>query len=237
MPLPTAGYCSDEDLALRAGADFGDLVPGDQSYAAGNDGTFSPSDRWTLASASADFAGQGVAAGMVALIALPRRGIVPETQQLVVASVSGAGATLRRKGFAPGVGQPPAPPEGCDGVQFTVATLRPQILAATYDLNRRYGVDDLVLGRRTSDLYDPTELIQACVLTVLVARYHAVAKAADPETKDGGDAPTLWGKARQYKRELEELLARVALHWIAPVIGPGAGDRSPTTRFGMRLSR
>ncbi len=62
IPIP---YATDEDIALRASADFSLLCPRDQKVAAGSDGAFSTSDPWTLTSASADFNALGVAAGQV----------------------------------------------------------------------------------------------------------------------------------------------------------------------------
>src|SRR5690349_9570664 len=106
MPIPTSAFATDEDLVLRLGEDFAKVAPLDQTLAAGNDGAFASGARWTLTSASVDFAGQGVLPGMVALVTLPRRGLGPETQALAVDSVA-SGVTLRRKGLAPGAGQPP----------------------------------------------------------------------------------------------------------------------------------
>ena len=63
--MPDPIYATDEDIALRATADFAILCPRDQKLAAGSDGSFDPSDRWTLQSASVDFSAQGVLPGQV----------------------------------------------------------------------------------------------------------------------------------------------------------------------------
>ena len=45
-------YATDEDVALRAPADFPLLCPPGQVQAAGTDGCFQAGDRWTLTSAA-----------------------------------------------------------------------------------------------------------------------------------------------------------------------------------------
>ena len=56
-------YATDEDLAIRAPADFLALCPKDQVVAAGADGLFLPDDPWTLRSPSVNFAGAGASPG------------------------------------------------------------------------------------------------------------------------------------------------------------------------------
>ena len=53
--MNTPAYATDEDIVLRAPADFGRLCPADQKIAAGSDGAFSPGARWTLTCPSAAF--------------------------------------------------------------------------------------------------------------------------------------------------------------------------------------
>jgi hypothetical protein len=230
-------YCTDEDIAIQAGADFLELCPKDQVLATGVDGTFL-SDGWTLASASVNFAGFGlfppapvtpaptpfeVAAPVIALSGGTPSGLGANIL-LSVASVAGAGATLRRKGLAAGVGAPPGlVPRS--GIAFVVPTLAPQIEDASYDLDRRYGVDELVYGRRTADEYDPRELRRACVLTVLYRQYFAAARAADD---------TFARKAKVYQAELTDLLARAAVRWLPSIL---EGPDDVGSRFGMKLVR
>jgi hypothetical protein len=221
-------YAKDEDVALRAAGDFALLCPRDQKLAAGTDGAFAGSDRWTLTSATVDFGACGLVAGQIVQLLGPTSAFKPPGESLAVVGSAPGMVTLRRKGEAAGVGQPPCPGGGLLGVEFLVATLGPQLEAASYDLNRRYGIDDLVSGRRSSDLYDPREVRDATVLTVLYRQYWAMSREA------GNPQDTLAAKAQQFKAELEELLGRVIVHWL-PAIGPGGGAAS--SRFGTRLAR
>ena len=147
----------------------------------------------------------------------------------MVVSVAPGAVTLRRKGQTAGAGQPPGPSTGLAGVEFAIATLGPQIERACYDLNRRYGVDDLVTGRRASDLYEPREVCEAAVLTVLSRQYLAMSR----ETGEQGDA--FAAKARLAKQELDDLLDRVVVRWASSTaLGPSPATSS---RFGTRITR
>ena len=55
LSLLTNLYCNDEDIAVKCITDFTSLMPDSQLLAWGNDGVFSASDSWTLASVSSDF--------------------------------------------------------------------------------------------------------------------------------------------------------------------------------------
>jgi hypothetical protein len=153
----------------------------------------------------------------------------PPGEALAIASVSPGAVTLRRKGQPAGVGQPPGPDAVVTGVAFLVTTLGPQIERASYDLNRRYGIDDLIAGRRAADLYDPREVNEATVLTVLHRQYLSMSR----ETGEHRD--TFAAKAELIKAELDELLARVVVHWL-PAVAAGPRETS-TARFSTRLSR
>ena len=126
-----------------------------------------------------------------------------------------AGLTLRRLGTEPGVGYPPAPAAGLTGVEFLIASLDPQIEEASFDLNRRFGIDPNVAGRSPADVYDLRDLRQACVLTVLAQRYAA-------ETR--GDQGDFALKLTQVRQELSEVLARLTLRWG----GAARTDNPPT---------
>jgi hypothetical protein len=205
MPPPTTLWCSDEDLALRAAGDFAILCPKDQALARGADGAFPAGDLWTLTSPTSDFLNQGVAAGNV--VQLAKQGIFLGTELFGIAAVTATGITLKRKGLAPGVGLPPAPAGGVNGVSFAVLTLQPQIARATYDLNQRYGINDLIQGRRSSDLYDPQEVLDATVLLVLWRAYEEMARNAG-EKNDHFSA-----QAQRYRQDYLDLLGRVEVHW------------------------
>lgn len=221
-------YATDEDLAIRASADFPLLCPRDQKLASGIDGAFDPVDRWTLRSATVDFAAQGVAPGQVVQLIGPMGLFRPPGELLAIESVNSGGVTLRCKGQVVGVGQPPAPSAGLSGVEFLITTLGPQIERACYELDRRYGIDNHVAGHHGSDLYDPREVRELVVLTVLQRQYLAMSRDT------GSPSDALAAKASVLQAELDELLARVVVHWSA---GEAAGGPAATARFQTRIAR
>jgi hypothetical protein len=228
MTDPSVVYAADEDLALRASADFAILCPKDQCLAYGTDGSFG-SDRWALQSSSVDFNVNGVAPGQVVRLTQPVTSFKPPGEALVVDSVGAGLVWLRRKGMPSGAGQPPAPSGGLAAVEFTVTTLGPQVARASDDLNRRFGINDRVPGRRPADLFDLRELREATVLTVLYRQYLELSRGSRDQ------ADVFVAKALAYKQELDDLLARLVLHWSAE---PGVtGTPQVTTRLSARLSR
>jgi hypothetical protein len=210
-------YATDEDVALRASADFGLLCPRDQRLAYGTDGAFEPSDRWTLISGTVNFAAQGLVPGQVVQLLGPTGAFRASGESLVVDAVGGGSVRLRRKGQASRVGQPPGPAEGLAGVEFLAATLGPQLAAASYDLGRWLGIGD------APSPSDPRELRDVVVLTVLHRQYLAMSREA------GASPDALAAKAAVLRAELDERLGRLVLHW--------SDDSAPTTRFHTRISR
>ncbi len=221
-------YATDEDLAIRASPDFSLLCPADQTLAHGTDGVFGASDRWTLTSATVDFAAQGLTPGQVVQLLGPTANFKPPGECLVIDSVSAVGVRLRRKGFPSGVGQPPAPAGGLTGVEFLVVSYEPQLSRASYDLAQRFGIDESLNGRRSADLYDPRQLREMTVLTVLHRQYLALSREA------GSQEDVLSAKARRLKEELDEVLARAVLHWASDAT---TGDFTATTRFSAQIAR
>jgi len=210
MSVPTTTWCTDEDLALRAAGDFAILCPKDQALARGADGAFSAADLWTLSSPSNNFLAQGIAPGNV--VQLSKQGVFLGTELFGVAAVGVAGITLKRKGLPQNVGLPPAPGGGIAAVSFAVLTLQPQILRATFDLNQRYGIDDLIGGRRSSDLYDPQEVLDATVLLVLWRTYEEMARNAGERTDHFA------AQAKHYRQDYLDLLGRVEVHWKSSAV-------------------
>jgi hypothetical protein len=210
MTVPTTAWCTDEDLALRAAGDFAILCPKDQALARGADGAFSSGDLWTISSPSNNFLAQGIAPGNV--VQLSKQGVFLGTELFGVAAVALAGITLKRKGLTQGAGLPPSPAGGNAGVSFAVLTLQPQILRATFDLNQRYGIDDLIGTRRSCDLYDPQELLDATVLLVLWRAYEEMARSA------GERADHFAAQAKHYRQDYLDLLGRVEVHWRANAV-------------------
>lgn len=229
MTVGPTFYATDEDIAIRASADFTLLVPKDQKLTWGNDGQFAPGVRWVLSSPSVDFNAQGLVPGQILQLTQPSSVFKPPGELFAVSEVNGGLITLRRKGQAAGVGQPPAPPGGLAQVEFSAATFGPQIARASYDLNRRYGIDDLIAGHRATDLFDPQEVCEATVLTVLYRQYLDLCRG--PE----GRGDSFAAKAQLYKQELDDLLARTVIHWL-PVTADGCHE-GVSSRFGTRMSR
>lgn len=225
MTFTPIAYANDEDIALRASADFAILCPKDQCLAYGTDGAFT--DPWTLTSQSVDFQANGLSPGLVVRLTQPISRYKPPGEALVVDSVAPHAVVLRRKGQPARVGQPAGAADSAP-VEFTVATLGPQIARASYDLNRRYGIDDLIAGRRACDLFDAQEVREATVLSVLCRQYLEMSRGPQES------AETFASKSRAYKQELDDLLARSVLHWAGPA---GAAPSQATGRFSTRIGR
>ncbi len=229
-------YATDEDIALRASADFSALCPRDQVLASGSDGIFTASDPWTLTSTSVDFAAFGLMPGQVARLTKPSTAFGPNGELFAIQAVATGAITLRRKGQSAGVGQPPALPSGLSNVEFVVRSLGPQIQLASYDLDRRFGIDDAIAGRRSVDLYDPRQLREAVVLTVLYKQYLDQSRQFAGKIADQSETPgdVYSAKARIAKSELDEVLDRLALKWNEADV---AARSIATTRFSTRISR
>jgi hypothetical protein len=176
-----------------------------------------------LTSGSVDFVQSGVTAQHVVLLRKPGTVLKGSGELLAVDSASAGGVVLRRLGSVVSLGQPPSPVEGLTGVEFLISSLDPQIEEASFDLNRRFGIDPNVAGRSPADVYDLRDLRQACVLTVLVQRYAA-------ETRDDHGDFAL--KLTQVRQELTEVLGRLTVRW-----GGSGTDRQSTNRFSTRLVR
>ena len=223
-------YATDEDVAIRAPADFLALCPRDQAVAGGSDGLFLAGDPWTLRSPSVDFAAAGVGPGQV--VRLAGTGFGPQGECFAVDRVGPGGLTVRRKGQGPGQGRPPSAGSALSGVESAARTLAPQLDRACLDLDHRLGIDADVPGRRPADLRDPRSLAEAAVLLVLSRQYLDLAR------RFGGsaDEPEDWygAKARATRAELDDVLDRLVLRWNAPA---GPDPAAPRSRFGVRLSR
>jgi hypothetical protein len=229
-------YATDEDIALRASTDYSSLCPRDQLLAVGTDGVFAASDPWTLTSASVDFAAFGLKPGLLARLTKPTTAFGPNGELFAIHSVATGAITLRRKGQAVGVGQPPSPQGGLTGVEFAVRSLGPQLALASYDMDRRFGIDDCIPGRRSVDLHDHHQLREAVVLTVLYKQYLDQSRQFAGKIADQSQTPgdVYAAKARIAKAELDEVLDRLALKWNEADV---ASRSIATTRFSTRLSR
>jgi hypothetical protein len=225
-------YATDEDIALRASSDFLALCPRDQLLASGADGVFAPTGLWMLTSTSVDFAAYGLMPGQVVRLTKPASAFGSNGELFAIQAVATGAITLRRKGELPGIGQPPSPATGLSHVEFAVRSLGPQIQLASYDIDRRFGIDDAIAGRRSLDLYDPYQLREAVVLTVLYKQY------LDQGRQFAGSSPApddvYSAKSRIAKADLDEVLDRLALRWNEADV---AARSMVTTRFSTRISR
>lgn len=221
-------YATDEDLATRLQADYTAICPRDQKLAEGTDGVIAATDRWFLTSHTVDFENQGVLPGHVVHLSKPQTVFRAPGEDLVVESTSPAGLRLRRKGQLPGVGQPPAPLEGLIGIEFLILTLSPQVLEASYDLERRFGLITPGSATGSKSLIDARELREAVILSVLQRQYLELSR------ENGPQRDTFAAKSSVLKTELNELLSRLTLHVQSPESG---GASTSMTRFHTRISR
>ena len=222
----TPVYCTDEDIIVRASGDWTILCPPWQCMASGTDGVFTSGSPWILISASVNFAANGVNPNQVVQLTSPKVNFPGGGQFLAIDSVSGNSITLRRPHKDLYVGQPPAPAAGLSTVAFTINTLDPQSEEASFDIKRRFAIDDTVGGdfsRSSSWVYDLRDLRIATVLSVLYDRY-------TQETRtDKGDFAI---KIKRIRQQLDDVLARVQVRW-----GPFGNSAEPSTLFDCKLSR
>jgi hypothetical protein len=229
MSIATIPCVTDEDIALRASADFELLCPKDQKIACGMDGVIASANLWNLSSATVDFRAVGASPGQIVRLELTGSGLRPSGECFVVVSTAPGSVALRRKGQPVGIGMPPAPASGLSGIAFAILSYAPQIALASDDLYRRFGIaTGSYIGRQASQLADPGELRDAIVLTVLHRRY------LDASRDVAGPIDTFAAKAQVVKAELDDLLARLTLHWTRSFADDSPG---PTTRFSTRMSR
>jgi hypothetical protein len=216
-------FCSDEDCCVRASGDFITLCPSWQQMAYGIDGAFLNGFPWVLTSTSVNFGTNGVTPNQVVLLSAPKTQYPGGGQLLAIDSVSGNSITLRRLHKDLNVGQPPAPTTGLTNVTFTINTLDPQIEEASFDLKRRFSIDENQAYRASSWLYDLRDLRMATVLSVLKDRYRSETRT------DRGDFAL---KANSISGALDDVMARLQLRW-----GPVGNSQESSTLFGTMLAR
>jgi hypothetical protein len=219
----TPVFATDEDIAVRAGGDFFTLCPAWQQMAYGLDGAFAPGAPWVLTSTATNFAANNVQPNQVVWLSAPKTQYPGGGVLLAIDSVSGSSLTLRRLHKDLNVGNPPAPSAGLTGVTFTINTLDPQTEEASFDIKRRFGIDETIVDRASSWIFDLRDLRLATVLSVLLARYTQEARS------DKGD----WArKTTLIEAELDQVLERVQVRW-----GPYGNSAEPSTLFSCKISR
>jgi len=216
-------YATDEDIAVRAGADWFLLCPSWQQMAAGTDGYFSSGIPWVLNSVSVDFATNGVSPNQVVQLSAPKANYPGGGQLLAIDSVSGNSLTLRRLHKDLSIGQPPGPAAGLTGITFTINTLDPQTEEASFDIKRRFGIDETIAYRSSTWVFDLRDLRMGTILQVLHDRYTAEART------DRGD----WArKISLIRSQLDQVLDRIQVRW-----GPYGNSAEPSTVFSCKISR
>jgi hypothetical protein len=223
-------YITDEDVVIIAGADYEQLASRWSRFAAGTDGAFDPSDRWTLTSASCDFEAQGVGPGMACWLAqytTTGAGGAPKSVRLgdllFVESASGHSLLLRREGEEARVGQPPAPGAGLANVEFLVTSLRNAIDEVAYELDQMFGVKEGWPNRDPSDEEDQRIFRRMAVYDLLAQRYENATR------DDKGDFAQ---KAKAYRDRFDRARDMATVRW-----GPTGRSQPGTTVFGTRLAR
>lgn len=221
---------TDEQLAIHCMGDFAVLCPQWQIFAYGQDGVFAADDPWTLTSASVDFQAQGVAAQQVVVLTQPKTQFKGGGHLFAVDSATGNSISLRRVGWQPGQGQPPAPASGLSGVEFTIPSLSQQIDEASYRIKAQFAIDEDIYYRSSDWMYQGAEdpyrcLRDAVVFTVLSDVYESQMR---DQTENGDFAR----KAKRYKARLGESLEKARIRW-----GPQGASQSPTNLLGGMVSR
>jgi hypothetical protein len=223
--LTSPVYATDEDILVKASGDFITLAPAWQCMARGTDGYFNAASPWILHSTSTNFATQGVAANQVVCLTAPKTQYPGGGDLLAIDSVSadGTNITLRRPYKDLGIGLPPAPAAGLTGVAFSITTFDPQTASATFDIKRRFGIDENITFRDSTWIYDLQDLRMAVVLSVLYDRYTAELRS------DRGDWVRKMGHIRNQR---DEIIDRVQVRW-----GPYGNSAEPSTVFSCKISR
>ncbi len=221
--LTSPVYATDEDILVNASGDFATLAPTWQCMAKGTDGVFNSGQPWILNSASVNFALQGVAPNQVVCLSGPKSSYPGGGDFLAIDSVSTNTITLRRPYKDLNIGSPPGPSAGLTGVTFNITTFDPQTAASTFDIKRRFGIDENITFRDSSWIYDIQDLRMAVVLSVLYDRYTAELRS------DRGDWVRKMGHIRSKR---DEIIDRVQVRW-----GPYGNSAEPSTVFSCKISR
>jgi hypothetical protein len=219
----TPVYATDEDLLVKATGDFVALSPSWQRMAKGADGVFVNGAPWVLTSASVNFATNGVTPNQVVALTEPKASFRGGGDLLAIDSVVGNAITLRRAHKDLNVGDPPSPLAGLTNVAFSITTFDPQIEEASFDIKRRFGIDENLSLRNSSWVYDLRDLRMLTVLTVLYDRYTAELRS------ERGDWVRKMGHIRNLRDEVQD---RVTVRW-----GPQGTSAESTSVFSFKVSR
>ena len=193
--------------------------------ARGTDGAFASGMPWVLSSASVNFGTNGVQPNQVVSLSAPKSQFPGGGDLLAIDSVStdGTAITLRRPYKDLNIGMPPVPAAGLSGVTFSILTFDPQTASASFDIKRRFGIDENITFRDSTWIYDLQDLRMLTVLTVLYDRYTAELRS------DRGDWQRKMGHIRNLRDEVAD---RVQVRG-----GPYGNSSEPSTIFNCKISR
>ena len=118
---------------------------------------------------------------------------------------------------------PPGPAAGPVRHHVLDHDVRPADRAASFDIKRRFGIDENITFRDSSWIYDLQDLRMAVVLTVLYDRYTAELRS------DRGDWVRKMGHIRNQR---DDIIDRVQVRW-----GPYGNSAEPSTNLGCKISR
>ena len=209
-------YCTDEDIAIQAPADYANLCPKEQIIASGKDGAFLTGSAWVLTSGTVNFANRGVGANNIVYLSGPKGnfGAAGTGTLFAIDSVNAGSATLRRIGFLLGEGEPPVA-SALAGVDFKVLTFRPQIDNVCYAINKRFGIDNNIRNQAASLLYDKAELLDYTVASVLLWAYTNASKDRQTDFEQ---------KLKLLSAVQQANFAAIVLHWGS--LGQGKAPQS-----------
>ena len=199
------------------------LAPVWQCMAKGTDGSFANGMPWVLTSASVNFQTNGVNPNQVVCLSAPKSQYPGGGDLLAIDSVTGNSITLRRPHKDLNIGMPPGPAAGLTNVTFSINTFDPQSATASFDIKRRFGIDENITFRDSTWIYDLQDLRMLTVLTVLYDRYTAENRS------DRGDWQRKMGHIRNQRDEVAD---RVQVRW-----GPYGNSAEPSTVFSCKISR
>lgn len=229
-------YATDEDVFQRASRDFFALA-GDNLWSYGVDGVIPADDPWALRSTVVDFA--QVLPGALVRLDRPSEVFGEDGEVFAVDSVDAIDTHtlhLRRVGVIPGGSPPGYPGAETDGVEFTVATLLPQLVEASASLDAKYEIGPTPTTtanpiapqtRENLETWSLQELKEMCIWTVLRQQYIDRAEAIGMV---GGVMDVFAGKAAIAERMLNAKLATVRPRYV------GGGETDWQPRW-CRLSR
>lgn len=224
-------YTTDESIYLIASMDYATLVPRENVWAYGADGSIAAATPFVLTSASNDFVGADVVPSMLVRFIEPMN-VYSEMGEFYAVDMLVPGDVhsiqVRRIGAATGAGEPPGLATDMAGVTFDVPTLRPQIDMAGAWIDARLSIG-YAAGRMRADLAAPTRAALGSLCAYMVLRDQYVARATTM-IEVGAVASTFYAKSKAFDARAAEILSSIEVRYTG-------GDRYVPRRRAARLWR